>query len=84
MLAIGGPNARTGAEAQFQEALELARRHQARAWELRAALSLARLWSGTDRMADGHQLLSAVYDSFTEGFETADLRSARSLLQQLH
>jgi predicted ATPase len=69
------------AEACFQQALEVARRQQAKALELRAALSLARLWQG--QRAAACQLLAEIYGWFTEGFDTADLQEAKALLQEL-
>src|SRR5262249_21544738 len=71
------------AEACFQQALAIARRQQARSWELRAALSLARLWQQQGKHAAAHQLLAEVYSWFTEGFDTADLREATALLEAL-
>jgi predicted ATPase len=68
------------AEAHFQQALDLARRSQAKWWELRAAMSLGRLWQRQGRRAAARQLLAEVYDWFTEGFDTADLQEARALL----
>jgi len=71
------------AEARLQQALEVARRQHARSWELRAAISLARLWQRQGRRREARELLSAVYGWFTEGFETADLRAASALLEEL-
>jgi tetratricopeptide (TPR) repeat protein len=71
------------AEACFQQALEVARRQQARALELRAALSLARLWQGQGQYAAACQLLAEIYGWFTEGFGTADLQEAQALLAEL-
>jgi predicted ATPase len=71
------------AEACFQQALTVARRQQARSLELRTAMSLARLWQGQGQHAEARQLLTSVYDWFTEGFETADLREAKGLLEAL-
>jgi len=71
------------AEACFQRALEVARRQQAKSLELRAAMSLARLWQQQDRRAEAHELLAPVYGWFTEGFNTADLQEARALLEEL-
>jgi predicted ATPase len=73
----------THAEACFQQALTVARRQQAKAWELRAALSLARLWQGQGKRAAAYDLLAPVYGWFTEGFDTADLQEARALLKAL-
>jgi predicted ATPase len=71
------------AEACFQQALVLARRQGAKAWELRAATSLARLWADQGKRPEGHRLLAEVYGWFSEGFETADLQEAQGLLAQL-
>jgi predicted ATPase len=71
------------AEACFQRALEVARRQQAKSLELRAAMSLARLWQQQDRRAEAHALLAPIYDWFTEGFDTADLQEAKALLEAL-
>jgi predicted ATPase len=68
------------AEACFQRALDVARSQQAKSWELRIAISLARLWQRQGKRTDAHQLLAEVYGWFTEGFDTADLREARALL----
>ena len=69
------------AEECFKEAIDLARRQGALFWELRSALSLARLMAEQNRIADAHHALAPVYARFTEGFETKDLRSARMLLE---
>ena len=71
------------AAACFQQALTLARQRQAQAWELRAATSLARLWQQQGRPEAAHVLLAPVYGRFTEGFDTADLREAKALLDDL-
>jgi len=71
------------AETCFQHALAIARRQQARSWELRAAMSLARLWQQHGKRAEAHGLLAPVYGWFTEGFDTADLQEARALLDEL-
>ncbi len=70
-------------EACYQSALEVARQQSAKSLELRAALSLARLWQAQGRTAEACTLLSDVYGWFTEGFETADLIDARTLLAEL-
>jgi predicted ATPase len=71
------------AETCFHGALELARAQQAKAWELRAATSLARLWWSQDKPQDAYELLAPVYKWFTEGFNTADLIEAKQLLDEL-
>ena len=71
------------AEACCQQALDVTRRQQAKALELRAALSLARLWQGQGKQAAARQLLMESYSWFTEGFDTADLQAARVLLAEL-
>ena len=71
------------AEADFRDAIALAREMSAKTWELRAATSLARLWRDQGKSAEARELLAPVYDWFTEGFETADLREARVLLDKL-
>jgi predicted ATPase len=71
------------AEACFQQALEVARCQQAKSFELRAALSLARLWQLQGRSHAARQLLAPIYGWFTEGFDTADLQEAKALLGEL-
>jgi predicted ATPase len=71
------------AEACFQQGLDIARQQQARSWELRAAMSLARLWQQQNRRQDAYDLLAPVYHWFTEGCDTADLQEARALLDAL-
>ena len=71
------------AEKCFEQALAVARSQQAKSWELRAAMSMARLWQQNGRVDDARALLSPVYDWFTEGFDTADLKDAKALLDQL-
>ena len=71
------------AEAQFQTALDTARQQDALGWELRVAMSLARLWRDQQRIPAAQDLLGGVYSRFTEGFGTADLIAARTLLQEL-
>ncbi|MGX9431672.1 MULTISPECIES: ATP-binding protein [Bradyrhizobium] len=72
----------TAAEEHFMQALEWARRQQALSWELRAATNLAELWHGGGKTAEAEQLLSSVYDRFSEGFETVDLEAARALIAE--
>ncbi|MGB3716270.1 MAG: tetratricopeptide repeat protein, partial [Candidatus Promineifilaceae bacterium] len=71
------------AEDSFQKAIEVARRQSAKSWELRAAISLARLWQKQGKTDDGQQVLGQVYGWFEEGFDTPDLREARALLERL-
>jgi tetratricopeptide (TPR) repeat protein len=71
------------AEACFQQALAVARRQQAKSWELRAAMSLARLWQQQGKRTEARELLAPLYGWFTEGFDTADLQDARVLLEEL-
>jgi predicted ATPase len=71
------------AEAWLQRALDVARHQEAKALELRAAMSLARLWQQQGKQAEAHELLAPVYGWFTEGFDTADLQEAKALLEAL-
>jgi class 3 adenylate cyclase/predicted ATPase len=71
------------AQVCFERALEIARAQQAKSWELRAATSLARLWRDQSKLAEAHALLTPVYDWFTEGFDTSDLKEAKALLEKL-
>jgi predicted ATPase len=71
------------AETCFQQALAVARQQQAKSWELRAAVSLARLWQKQGKQDEVRALLMPVYGWFTEGLETADLQEARVLLEAL-
>jgi hypothetical protein len=70
-------------EACFQKAIEIARRQQAKSWELRAAMSLSRLWRQQGKRQEAHEMLSEIYGWFTEGFDTADLKDAQALLDEL-
>jgi len=71
------------AEACFWQALDIARRQQAKSWELRAALSLSRLWQQQGKCVEAYDLLAPIYAWFTEGFDTADLQEAKTLLEEL-
>src|SRR5262249_33627511 len=73
----------TRAEACFQQALAVARRQQAKSWELRVAMSLARLWQQQGKRAEAYELLAPLYGWFTEGFDTPDLQEAKALLAEL-
>ena len=71
------------AEACFLKAIEVAQKHHAKSWELRATMSLTRLWQQQGKPAEAHRLLSEVYNWFTEGFDTKDLQEAKALLDSL-
>ena len=71
------------ADACWGQALEVAHRQQAKALELRAALSLSRVWREQGKRAEAHELLAPIYGWFTEGFDTADLQEAKALLDAL-
>jgi predicted ATPase len=70
-------------EEYFDRALTVARQQQAKSWELRAAMSLARLWRSQGKVQQARELLAPVYGWFTEGFDTRDLKEAKALLQEL-
>ena len=72
------------AETYFERALTVARQQQAKSWELRAAMSMARLWRDQGKVQQARQLLAPVYGWFTEGFDTRDLKEAKALLDELH
>ena len=71
------------AEAYFERALRLARQQQTKSWELRAAMSKARLWRDQGKAQQARKLLAPVYGWFTEGFDTRDLKEAKALLEEL-
>ena len=71
------------AEAYFERALAVARQQQAKSWELRAAMSMARLWRDQGKRDEARELLAPVYGWFTEGFDTLDLKEAKALLEEL-
>jgi predicted ATPase len=71
------------AEVCLQQALAITRRQQAKSWELRAAMSLSRLWQQEGKRHDARELLAPIYSWFTEGFDTADLQDAKALLETL-
>ncbi|NIO71040.1 MAG: AAA family ATPase [Anaerolineae bacterium] len=71
------------AESCFQHAIEVARRQQAKSWELRATVSLARLWQEQGKREEARQMLAEIYGWFTEGFDTPDLQEAKALLEEL-
>jgi predicted ATPase len=71
------------AEERLERSLAVARQQQAKSWELRAAMSLARLWRIRARVQQARKLLAPVYGWFTEGFDTRDLKEAKVLLDEL-
>jgi predicted ATPase len=83
LLLQQGPEA-VQAETCFQKALAVAHCQQAESWELCAAMSLGRLWQRQGKRATAYELLVPIHDSFTEGFDTADLQEAKSLLEELN
>jgi predicted ATPase len=82
-LLIQTPGNEPAAEACFQQAIEAARRRSARSQGLRAAMSLSRLWHGQGKKKEAGKLLEEIYGWFTEGFDTADLKEAKTLLNYL-
>jgi len=76
-------NAAEEAEALFGQSLEIARRQEAKLFELRAATSLARLWQRQGKRAAARDLLAPIYGWFTEGLDTRDLIEAKTLLEEL-
>ena len=74
----------TKAQEYFERALSVARAQQAKSWELRAAMSLARVWRDQGKPQQARELLAPVYGWFTEGFDTLDLKEAKALLDELH
>ncbi len=84
MLLLRSSNNEEDAEACFCQALQIARQQEAKTLELRAAMSLARLWQSQGRIAEARQVVVKVYDWFTEGFDTPDLKEAQALLETLN
>ena len=83
-IALMSPERDTAkAEAYFERALAVARAQQAKSWELRAAMSMARLWRDQAKRDEARELLAPVYGWFTEGFDTLDLKQAKALLDEL-
>jgi predicted ATPase len=84
MIALLSPqHEATKAQEYFEHALSVARQQQAKSWELRAAMSMARLWRDQGKRDEARELLAPVYGWFTEGFDTRDLKDAKALLEQL-
>ena len=71
------------AEALMGRAISIARQQQAKSWELRASMSLARLWRDQGKTVEARELLAPVYGWFTEGFAPRDLKEAKALLEEL-
>jgi predicted ATPase len=83
-IALKSPEPKTAkAQAYFDRALSVARAQQAKSWELRAAMSMARLWRDQGKRDEARDLLAPVYGWFTEGFDTLDLKEAKMLLEEL-
>jgi predicted ATPase len=82
-VALVGLNRLEEGQNALEEAVRIARRQRAKSYELRAATNLARLWSEKGRRAEARDLLTPVYGGFTEGFDTADLKGAKALLDEL-
>ena len=83
-IALMSPEAdAANAEAYFERALAVARQQRAKSWELRAAMSMARLWRDQGRTQQALELLAPIYGWFTEGFNTRDLKEAKALLNEL-
>jgi predicted ATPase len=80
---LAGAGTLSEAEAAIEKGIDVARRQKAKSWELRAATSLARLWGEQGRRHEARELLAPVYSSFTEGFDTRDLKEAKALLDEL-
>jgi hypothetical protein len=76
-------DAQSAAESNYARSLTLARQQGALSWEMRTATSLARLWRDQDRLPEARNLVASTYARFSEGFDTADLRAAKSLLEEL-
>jgi class 3 adenylate cyclase/predicted ATPase len=82
LLAVSADN-HAEAESCFSQAINIARRQQAKSWELRAAVSLGHLWQQQGKIEEAHKMLSEIYGWFTEGFDTSDLKEAKALLDDL-
>jgi predicted ATPase len=72
------------AEAYFERALAVARKQQAKSWELRAAMSISRLWRDQGKPQQARELLAPVYGWFIKGFDTLDLKEAKALFDEVH
>jgi predicted ATPase len=83
LLIARDPRAKADAEVAFCQAMDIAQRQNSKSWELRAAMSMARLWRDQGKQNEAHELLASVYGWFTEGFDTLDLKQAEALLDEL-
>jgi predicted ATPase len=83
LLLVQSANNATEAETCYRQALDISRQQRAKSWELRAATSLATLWQEQGKRQEAYDLLAPIYDWFTEGFDTADLIEAKSLLNDI-
>ena len=83
LLLQRSPDHHTEAHTCFQHAIEVAQHQEAKSWELRATMSLSRLWQQQGKHAEARELLAPIYGWFTEGFDTADLQEAKALLEEL-
>ncbi|PYV85090.1 MAG: hypothetical protein DMG05_23405, partial [Acidobacteria bacterium] len=83
LLQLGTPSSASEAEACFHKAIDVARQQSAKSSELQAAVSLARLWQQQGKKDEARQMLTEIYSWFTEGFDTADLKEAKTLLAEL-
>ena len=79
----GQPASEANQDPQADQQHSIAHHQQARGWELRAAMSLARLWQQQGKRQDAYDLLAPIYGWFTEGFDTADMQEAKALLEEL-
>lgn len=83
LLLKAGSQKTVEAEECFRQALDVARRQEAKSLELQAVMSLCRLWQQQSKKEEARQMLAEIYDWFTEGFDTGDLRAAKALLEEL-
>lgn len=83
LMLTARPGVEAEAEAEFRYAIAIARQQEAKLWELRSALSLARLWRDQDKRAEARRLLAPVYGWFSEGFDLRDLKEGKALLEEL-
>ena len=83
LLRQGAPDVAIEAEACYWQAVEVARQQRAKSWELRATMSLCRLWRKRGRQKEARRMPEEIYGWFTEGFDTQDMREAKALLDEL-